>query len=248
MSPSPSSLGNASLEPDGNAEAPTRNRLDWTRLFFEFVIVVVGISLSFWIQDWREQAAMQKEETRYLKGFTQELRTDLEILRKRMDLLKRVSAGIRASLDPTQRETLTVTQLDQIMDAALTYAGIAPSKATYTEFRQTGGSKLFKDKALLADLIHLYERDYNQATEWGDINRDFVLDRMFPYIEEHGPGVSGSVEGTMATGYHVVFLALEHEQRFRNLLTTNVTFKDGQRAIFGGLVTRIEEVLARLEP
>ncbi len=222
-------------------------RLDWTRLFLEFVIVVVGITLSFWVQDLREQGRERKEEARYLEGFTRELRTDLEVLRSRMELLKRMSVGIRATLAPEQRQTLTVVQLDQIMDAALTYVGFTPSTATYSELRQTGGSKLIQNKGLLAEVIHLYERDYRQAAEWDEVNHSFILDRMFPFIEEFGPGVHGSVTGTMATGYHVVFQALEKEQRFRNLLTTNVTFKDGQHAIYGGLEARIEEVLAELD-
>ncbi len=228
---------------------PSRSaRLDWLRLFLEFVIVVVGISFSFWVQDQREQSAKRAEEVRFLDGFRGELREDLKALKGRVEAVERAVDGLRRAMDPKTRTELTVAELDWIMDAALSYIGFRGSLATYSELSQAGASSLIRDKAVLAGLIHLYERDYTQAREWDLINRGFVLERMFPYVEDHGPRVTGTIEGVYANGYHVVFQALEGETRFQNLLRTNALFKEAQVSVYEALTSKIERVIASLEP
>ncbi len=223
-----------------------RPGLDWLRLLLEFVIVVVGISLSFFLQDLREEHSMRAEEDRFLAGFARDFRADLEVLRSREALLASMSTGLRSTMDSKQREELTDKDLDRIMDAGLTYVAFAPSMATYLELRQTGASKLIRDKKLLGKIIRLYETDYALATEWDRINRDLVLQRMFPYVEEFGPGVDGRLDGSYASGYHSVFLALEHEQWFKNLLSTNAMFKDAQNSVYVRLAEKIEGMLPLL--
>ncbi len=227
---------------------PKRPRLDWLRLFLEFVIVVAGISLSFWVQDLKEQRAGRSEEERFLTGFRGELREDLEVLTARIESLKTSVDGLYSAMDPEKRASLGAKELDWVMDTALTYTGFRGSLATYSELRQTGGSHLIRDKAVLGEIIHLYERDYPGAGEWDLINRNFVLERMFPYLEDFGPHVPTTLDGTNVSGLHPVFIALEEEPRFRNLLRTNTIFKEAQSAVFTALTTKIERVIDLLEP
>ena len=235
-------------KPGPGPSPSARPRLDWLRLFLEFVIVVAGISLSFWVQDLREQRVKRAEEARFLAGFRTELREDLKVIEERIVVLKRAVTGLRTVMDDEKRADLTVAELDWVMDAALTYSGFPGSLATYSELRQSGGSQLMRDKDLLGEVIHLYERDYAQAREWDSINRSFVLERMFPYIENFGPRVHGVMDGAFASGYHAVFVALEKETRFQNLLWTNATFKEGQAFVYKDLASKIERVIESLGP
>ena len=240
LPPSPPAPGQTAAHPSA------RPPLDWLRLLIEFVIVVAGISLSFLLQDLREDHAKRAEEQRYLAGFARDFRSDLDLLRARRESLESMVSGLRAAQDLEQRKQLDTDALDRAMDAALTYVGFTPSRATYLELRQTGASSLIQDKELLGEIIDLHETAYALAFEWDRINRNLVLQRMFPYVEEFGPGVTSDVDGVFVSGYHVVLLALEKEQWFRNLLSTNVTFKDLQRTVYGQLVEEIEGVLGRL--
>ncbi len=233
--------------PASRSSEPRRPRLDGLRLFLEFVIVVAGISLSFWLQDLREQRAGRAEEARFLAGFKGELREDLDVLRGQIESLGQSVDRLHAAMDPEKRVALVNQELDQVMDIALTYTGFRGSLATYAELRQTGGSHLIRDKGVLGELIHLYERDYSQAEEWDRINRNFVLERMFPYLEDFGPHVATTLDGTTVSGLHPVFIALENEPRFRNLMRSNSTFKEAQAAVFTALTVKIERAIELLD-
>ncbi|MEM8712643.1 MAG: hypothetical protein AAGG01_16960, partial [Planctomycetota bacterium] len=85
---------------------------------------------------------------------------------------------------------------------------------------------------------------YANAAEWSDINRTYVLDRMFPYVAEFGPVIEEEADGTFVQGYHLAFEALEAEPHFQNLLRTNRTFKSAQKTVFESIATEVDRILA----
>jgi len=222
-------------------------RRDWTLLVFELAIVVLGISISFALQDWRQGRKDFAEEQRLLASFAAEIRQDREVLAMNTEAIEHSLATIRSALDPKTRAELDEKALDQVMDMALGYNSFSPSVATYFELRQTGGSGLLRDKVLLRRIIALYERFYPQASEWDDINRNYVLQTMFPFVDENGPAFESEVEGAFAHGYHAVFVALESNPKFRNLLRSNTMFKEGQRVVYGQLIQAADSLLEDLE-
>jgi len=219
-------------------------RRNLPRLTLELLVVVLGITISFWFQDWRQSRNDRAEEARLLAGFAMELQVDFDELKQRREVLDKGATSVRDLL--AKANELDDKAIDAAMDSALGYTSFRPSTATYLELRQTGASRLVQDKELLRELIMLYERNYSAATEWDHINRTFVLDRMFPYVEMHGPSFAAEVSGAYAHGYHNVFRALESDDPFRNLLHTGTLFKEGQRAVYGNLQDAAEKLLKRL--
>ncbi|MEM8713358.1 MAG: hypothetical protein AAGG01_20625, partial [Planctomycetota bacterium] len=112
---------------------PARPRLDWLRLFLEFVIVVAGISLSFWLQDLRQAEGERAEERRFLAGLQRDLRSDHERLTRSAEMFGRMVESIDGLIDPARRAELSDEDMDIAMDALLTYAGFSPVRATYQE-------------------------------------------------------------------------------------------------------------------
>ena len=138
-------------------------------------------------------------------------------------------------------------ELDLMMDVALSYNGFSPVVAAYHEMRQSGGSALIANKTLLGQIIMLYERSYPLSAEWDTINRDFVLTRMFPFVDEHGPSFKSHSEEAIAVGYHAAFVALENDRRFRNLLRSSLLFKEGQLFAYKRVLTAVTAVTAKLK-
>lgn len=225
-------------------QSPGRPPLDWLRLFLEFVIVVAGISLSFWLQDLRQLQGDRAEERRYLEGLKRDLAMDEVALSKTAEMFGRMVESIDALLDPESRAEMSIEEIDVAMDALLTYAGFSSVQATYKELQQSGGSKLIQDKELLAEVISLYDRMYSNAEEWEQINRSYVLDQMFPYLAEFGPVIEEESTGTFVGGLNVAFTALQSEAHFQNLIRMNRTFKSAQKTVFEGVAAEVQRVLA----
>jgi len=222
-------------------------RGEWTRMLLELVVVVLGISISFAFQDWRQDRDDRSEERRLLESFATELRMDHRELELRSELLDASIERIGRALDPQSRPALDAAALDLVMDGALGYQTFSPSTATYQELRQTGSSALLRDKRLAHELIALYERAYKHAAEWDEINRSFVLERMFAFVDDHGPAFESATDNAFAQGYHAAFEQLEGDPRFRNLLRSGTLFMKGQRQVYALLTTRTAQLLEQLD-
>lgn len=222
-------------------------RREWPRLLCEFLIVVLGITGSLALQDWRQGRGHAAEAQRLLRGFSAEMELNEAELTGRIAAIERSLDRIRAALDPEKRTGLDEAALDAMMDVALGYDSFPAVTATYIEMRQSGGSAHLQDKDLLARVIALYERAFPHATEWDGINRNFVLERMFPYVDEYGPTFETQGATAFAEGYHAAFLALEHEAHFRNLLRSNMIFKAGQLATYRMVLEAVTQVADQVQ-
>lgn len=225
----------------------SRRRRYLRYLALELGIVVLGVSISLLLNEWRQQRADRAEEVRILESFATDLRVDLEDLQRRMEVLQDAGELMQKVRTPSSLAELDEAQRDQAMDAALGYIAFRPTRATYLEMQQTGDSSLIRDKELLHALIGLYERGYPAAREWDDINRNFVLERMFPFVDEYGPAFASDVRGAFARDYHKVLDALQTDDRFRNLLRSSAMFKEGQRIVYGQVVEALERILERVQ-
>ncbi len=214
------------------------------RLALELLVVVLGITLSFWFQDWRQQRDDRQQEARLLQSIVGELRSDRTSLQQRIELVDRGLAAMQQLL--RDGDSMSTEALDRAMDQALSYIAFAPSRTSYIELQQMAGSRLVRDKRLLHQVITLYERTYPMAVEWDEVNRHFVLDRLFPFVDRRGPSFVSSTAAGYATGYHQAYRALAGETEFRNLLRSALLFKEGQRATYTALLDAIGKVLTAL--
>lgn len=221
-----------------------RLRDEWPRLFLELVVVTAGVSLSFALQDWRQAQRERSEEQRLLEGLRADLNIDAANLERRSEVLDLWIEHLVALQSPAARKELDNTAIDQAMDALLSYSSFAASKATYQELRQTGSSSLIRDKALLRRVIETYESAYPAAKEWDDLNRSFVLDQLFPFIDREGPSFESRADVAFTADYHRVFEALEDDTRFRNQMRTALLFKRGQKQIYTLMLERVQQTLA----
>ncbi|MBL8722906.1 MAG: hypothetical protein JNK49_02620 [Planctomycetes bacterium] len=214
------------------------------RFGLELLAVVLGVTISFWLEDQRKDRADRAEEQRLLESFATELRGDLATLENYGKRLADDTARMQGALADDGK--LDDKALDALMDTLLGYAAFRPATATYSELRQTGASRVFRDKALLRRVLNVYERLYPMAGEWDAVNREFVLGRAFPYVDEAGPAFASSGEQGYAHGYHLAWRALRNSPHFRNLLRSSVVFRQGQaeayRLVAGALKTLVAEL------
>lgn len=115
-----------------------------------------------------------------------------------------------------------------------------------TKTAASGASRVLTDKALLKRVLVVYERLYPMAKEWDAINREFVVQRVFPSIDAEGSARSSSAEQGYAHGYHGAWRALRDVPRFRNLPRSRVVFRQGQIAAYRGVAAGLQELLTKL--
>jgi hypothetical protein len=222
-------------------------REQWPRLALELVVLVIGITASFLLNEWRLAIGEREEERRALHALRQDLRSDSSHLATRIELDTRMIASYERLLDSTGDVAPAVDSADTYMDHAITYLTFAKRDNTYEELKQTGRTDVIRNEELRGRIINLYNRVYLNATEWDSINRQFVLERMIPYLDDNGPYVESGFAGGVATGLSGLYTALRREDRFRNLIRTNRLFKEAQRAVYELILAEVSAALGAVE-
>ncbi len=209
------------------AQATRRRATDF---LLQFLVVVLGVTISLGLDEWRGQ----RRADRQAAELTERLRADLDTDAGELDVsIERTDRMIRAyrQLLAPEAATLPDDSLDLYVDLAVSYSLFLPHDEAYEGMRQTGASALLPPD-LRADVIRLHTRDYGRAAEWDEINRQFVLERMIPYLEANTPETGASAVGTVWIGLAGAFRSVQDDPHFRNLLRTNVLFKSAQRAVY----------------
>jgi hypothetical protein len=218
----------------------------WPRFVLELIVLFVGITASLAANEWRQAIGRREDERRALTGIRDDLRADSAYLAGRLAISDGMIDAYHRLL-AADAGTLPADSIDVYMDATITYHTFARRDNTYEALKQNGTTDLIRDDALRGRVINLYNHVYQLATEWDTINRQFVLERMIPYLDNEGPYVDSGFEDGAATGLAAVYDALRAEDRFRNLLRTNRLFKEAQQSVYRLVQTEAGHVLAAVE-
>lgn len=165
---------------------------NWSAVFIEVAIVVVGVVIGFQLTAWGQSRAARAQERDLLRGLRAELAANI-------DLLDRVAEEHRASIRQARR-VLAWTGPDPadvpptVMDTLVVYLisempAYHPAMGEVEAVMGAGQLGLIRNdslRAMLASWPNLLER-YQEVED--EMHAD-VSDRFFPYILERVPLVS----------------------------------------------------------
>lgn len=220
-------------------------RRDWPRLTLELVVIVVGITLSFALNEWRIRSGEAEAERRLVRDLEANLAADSAALAVGIARLDTMT-GAYVRLLGADATSLPADSIDRYMDWLITYVKFTPHDVAYREMQQTGTTRLLSDRALLERLIGLHSRAYVRVSEWDAINAGLVLDRTIPYLDANAPFVPDPGGATLANQVPVL-AALHERDHFLNLVKTNRLLKTAQRSVYEATLVEIDSLRAILE-
>ncbi len=165
-----------------------RPNLTTTDFILEILIIVIGISIAFWVDNWKEQRAMQKQEVEILNGLLSDLeQTDEEILRRSGE----DSVDIRSITKFINLvDTLTATKINVNSEEYFSWIytiSFDPVTVTFESIKASGKIELISNKKIRYEFFELqryYAKDIiafnNWYPEWLSKWTDPIL---FEYID-----------------------------------------------------------------
>ncbi len=210
-------------------------RTDWPWLVLEFAVVVAGVTLSFALQDWRDQRDAGTDRHRLLKALRDDLLTDVAMLEQDLAVLDALAAAHWLVLDEERRGAASPEDLDTALDRIITYKVFTPNDTTWRMMESTGSLTLMDAEALLPRVVRLYEQGYPGVEEWAHINRDFVLRELIPFVDAHAPFVGATEDALSVAGLHRTLPTLVALSHYMNLVRTGRLYKSAQRAVTLGV-------------
>lgn len=227
-------------------------RDEWPRLLLDLAILVAGITASFALEDWRQRRQDEATERRAWATVAENLAADTTQLASRL-------AQLRTQVDACDRLLAGAVPPDSaglLLDRAMVYVTFVPTDYGYDELRRTSSARELRARGLLGDLARLHGRAYALATEWDAINRRFLLDRFYPYLEAEAPAPYLDPDAATALrggrtaaaraglGLSASHAALAGERRFRNLLVSDRFYKGGQAQVYARALDQARGTLA----
>ena len=222
---------------------PIRN----LRYFFaELLILIIGITVSFALNEYWLQKREQKQEVLLLQSFKNNLINDslffstgIEILDSQIE-----SAEKLVLLEPTviYNDSLVLNVV-----TLLSYLPFDPQDVTYEEMKSLGNTHIIQTDTLAKQLIELYDRTYEVVAEWAAIDGDHVKNKLITYTIDHFPFAPNLNFTLLSDRKKRQFVTSIQTDEFKHLVQWALIYKASTRANFDNGLERIRSIIEQID-
>jgi hypothetical protein len=211
----------------------------------ELFILVLGISASFMLNEYRIGQQERSQEQEMLINFRQNLVVDstrlsssIEVVEKQLEYATKVLRAERG----VYSDSLFIHTI-----SLLNYAPFSTNDITYEQMKSTGTAYLIQNKELLNQITGLYESGFDVVSLWSNIDGDHVRQRLIPYVEEHFPFVLGLNYPMSSQSTKRDFVKAVQSDNFLHLIQFGQSYKASAAFYYGEALSDIRTLLALLE-
>ena len=208
----------------------------------ELLILVLGITLSFVLNEYRQQQRDLKLEDDLLHQFRDNLILDSIMLSgqtKSLEIRTDFSRYLLGLGDDEVYHDSVGLSLVYLMN----YGGFYASDITYQEMRSLGNSRLIRNKTLLNELIQLYEMDYDLVNEWASADRSFLLEELLPYMNRNLPFARMLNFSVLSNAKKRDLMKVLREDETRYLIQYSEIMKMGNKAVFDQALGEVRRII-----
>jgi len=158
--------------------------INWKNYFIELLVVIVGITAAFALNNWQENRKNSQKEALYIQSLIEDIESDIKALEAAAKL---VSDNLRAvkRLDYLIRhERLTHDSTGSYAANMFIVAKFAPQNMTYESLKSAGSIELIRSFELKKQISALYNF-YDEIATVGKVFNDFLNQYIIPFFYEH---------------------------------------------------------------
>ena len=182
--------------------------INWPDHLTNLIVVILGITIAFYLEGWKESKRSEKLEQQYLTS----LATDLQSDRYYLDTIMIINKSVGKSLEILSGATIGKPYYEDSLLIHL-YATqfippFKPQKVTYETLKATGGLEVIKDFELRNRIVELYEQYYRGGQEFDQAITDHTQNYIQPYF----------IKNLVFLGPNQIDASFLHENEVRNML------------------------------
>lgn len=155
-------------------------KIDWRNHFIELIVVFLGLTAAFMLEQWKEDNKHDEIEREYLQSFHDDLVSDsstvIKTITKNEQLLENTK-GYEELLSSGKAKPDTAFRMLGIL---LSYNRFLINDATYNSMQNAGQLNLLSDAELRNQIVHYYHLS-KQLDIIHDIHDYFLEDYAVPY-------------------------------------------------------------------
>lgn len=211
----------------------------------EIFILILGISASFVLNEWRINRQERQQEQELLQNFKANLAVDSLVIYNGVKQLKmQVKYGENLLRDNGE---LPLDSLVKYSVSLLNYVPFSTNDITYQQMKSSGRTGLIQNDSLASQLTGLYENGFEILTTWTLIDAEHVRQKLIPYVEENFPFALGLQYGSADNTVQREFLRQVKSDQFKHLVQFGMSYKASTSYIFEQVLSEIKEAINMID-
>jgi hypothetical protein len=217
----------------------------WPEYVVEIVVVIIGITISFGIANFQERSANNRMARIYLQDLSEDLKSDMQILRKTISKTDSVIRSGQMLLDQNNTGEISLSKEDlvNLVRILVQRPNFISKNATFSSLKTTANFQLIED-IQLKNLLFEYDQDYQtiKAMEAAELQATVMLT---------GPLVIRSIPLTDSRHAHWLerldVNAILSDIEFMNNVSLRVGNRSELRESYADLLTTAQQIVESIE-
>lgn len=217
------------------------------RYLSEVIVIFLGISISFWFDEWRNHRRERELEYKMLQNLKENLVQDTLLISLTAGGGELMAKGVE-KLVQFKQDAEIIDSVSFYIDMAASYTGILANQTAYEEMKQTGNTRLIQNDSLKKSILGHYTSLIPYVKEWCDVDKTHTMTQLIPEMSLYFPVVIDTLNW-VSPAQKVAFLKTP---KLRYMLVANLAYKrEAVKALRVAhanskrLIGKIDEVLQR---
>ena len=207
--------------------------------FFEFIIIIAGISVSFILNEWRETKKVETKKEHLLIDINHDLYSDSLVLENMVRFYTTVARS-HDSLLAKKEGIVNKDSITNYLDHVTSYYPFSETANTYKRINSDSELSIERKDSLIWFYLNLHNIVYPSMHEWLFVEKDFVLKTALPYMDRNAPFIYPSPVDKSFDGQ--VFYELRKEDEFMNYLKSGRVYKQSMLKVSYGVLRYIKHL------
>lgn len=216
----------------------------WPKYIIELFVIISGITISFMLQNWQEGKKLLKAEQVLLERIYFDLAEDTMALTKEVESIQDILDRGVVLLEFPELKNIDHDSINLGLLSQLQYSYFFKTDIGYQTIKAGNASHIIRNTKLFNQVIRLYAISYRELDEYCTIDKTFVLEELIPYYNHNFPYVENYDFMNIDKR---TLLSLMGDDRFKNLVKTNLLFKGIILRIQNRTINDIKQVMESIQ-
>jgi hypothetical protein len=160
------------------------SNVHWSDKLVDVLVVVLGITIAFWLNNWQSERKNSSSEQKYLAALQTDLAKDtvqlLEITKEMDTIFFAIERMLRLADKPENADSVA----DYLSLISNDINVFFPEDYTYKSLQQSGDIGLIQNDSLLLILSDLYDY-YEHINVMNELAYEYQLRNLLPYFDNY---------------------------------------------------------------
>ena len=154
---------------------------DWKRLFFELIVVFLGVMAAFLLNNWQAERKEDELEQKYLEDFIQDLDYNITALKKSIEADSASIARMKSALVSIRERKISVDSANALIKKIVLFYRTDFKTSAYENITNSGKLNIIKDFTLRKQIVD-YHISISEAKFIDNYFYQYFNDFVMPFI------------------------------------------------------------------